>query len=186
MNRGCRPVWQFPTALNAGKGQAPNLDDVNVMVTGATGSFNAGAKCLADIDRFATPSPPAPSQPPTIHTRPALLLAVTMQWTYSHTREIGKAMHKDEGSCMCCLLTLLSQSSDTQAAVHCVCVLSCMVGIATFVHVLCVLAQAPTQVQIHSARGCRVLRQTFIGIALLRHACKERTVLLAIESMLEI
>ena len=73
------------------------------MVTGATGSFNAGAKCSADIDLFATPSPPVPSQPPTSHTRPELLLAATMQWTSSHTHEIGKAMRKDEGWCMCCL-----------------------------------------------------------------------------------
>ena len=34
------------TALSAGKGQAPHLDDDNAMVTRVTGSFNVGERCF--------------------------------------------------------------------------------------------------------------------------------------------
>ena len=112
------------TALSAGKGKVPNLNDVTAMVTEATGSFNAGEKLLEDIDRYATPPPRAPIQPPAIPIRPEPFPFAMMQWAKYHTAKLVKKLREMKEWNMRILLTLPRGSEtvyrDTEA-VHYVC-----------------------------------------------------------------
>ena len=112
------------TALSAGKGKVPNLDDVDAMVTEATGSFNAGEKLLEDIDRYATPPPRAPIQPPAIPIRPEPFPFAMMQWAKYHTAKLVRKLREMKEWNMRILLTLPRGSetvyTDTEA-VHYVC-----------------------------------------------------------------
>ena len=124
------------TALSAGKGKVPNLDDVDAMVTEATGSFNAGEKLLEDIDRYATPPPRAPIQPPAIPIRPEPFPFAMMQWAKYHTAKLVRKLREMKGWNMRILLTLTSSrlrnSLHRHRSASTMCALSCVVGIAIF------------------------------------------------------